>query len=123
MLFRSNEVNYYNSLVFGSSDDPNSNIHPKLRACYTPANSIAEDELNTIKIYPNPFSGMITVSDVSHAIQAVKLFNVLGEQVLFSEVKNHCTVISLNISALSTGIYFAHVITDHGVFVRKLVKN
>jgi hypothetical protein len=47
------------SLLFASSDHPNTAIHPKLELCYTVVNSIKDISLSSasLRLYPNPING------------------------------------------------------------------
>ena len=123
MISEINEVNYYNSLIFGSSDAADVNIHPKLKVCYTPTTAISENSFSTLSVYPNPSRHSFTISDSGHFIDKVEVFNILGEMILIQEGKGNASLISIDASALNIGVYFARIRTDRGTVVRKLVKN
>lgn len=123
MLSEINEVDYYNSQIFCSSDIADPGLRPKLKVCYTPGTGISENDFSSLSVYPNPFSNTFTVSDKSHSMIAVELFNVLGEQILSREGLIHTSSISFDASQLARGVYYVRIVTDHGSAVRKLVKN
>ena len=123
MLSEINHINYYNSLIFGSSDAADYMIRPKLRICYSVATGISENEFVSLSIYPNPFADSFTIQDSGHTIESVDVFNVIGELIISKDGKEHASAITINAGQLSSGVYFARIKTDHGSVVRKLVKN
>ncbi|MCX6275783.1 MAG: DNRLRE domain-containing protein [Bacteroidetes bacterium] len=123
MISEINEVNYYNSLIFGSSDAADANIHPKLKVCYTPTTAISENNFSTLSIYPNPSGHSFVISDSGHSIDQVEVYNMLGEMIIIQKGRGNSIPISIDGSSLTIGVYFARIITDHGTIVRKLVKN
>jgi hypothetical protein len=74
-----------------------------------------------LKIYPNPTTGLFVLESSNSKIENVKVFNVLGECVYQSEIKNLKS--EINMSQYSKGIYFVQITTDKGIINRKLVKN
>lgn len=123
MISEIDEVNYYNSLIFGSSDANDPGIHPKLKVCYTLATAISENIFSTISIYPNPSGHSFIISDTDHSIDEVEVYNILGEMILIQEGKGNSSPIIIDASALNIGVYFARIITERGTVVRKLVRN
>ncbi|MCO6174288.1 T9SS type A sorting domain-containing protein [Flavobacterium sp. NRK F10] len=72
---------------------------------------------STIKIYPNPSSGIITIDAVSE-LESVEIFNAIGQAVLNSKNKNQ-----INISDLEEGIYMIRLKTKEGkTSVQKIIK-
>jgi hypothetical protein len=62
-LIAQQETTYYNSLIFGSSNNADSAIHPKIEICYfTTAEGINNINIsNSLNIFPNPNSGIFNV--------------------------------------------------------------
>lgn len=80
--------------------------------------SVSEEVLtNSIYIYPNPVSEVLTIS-ISENIDfnRASLFTILGQKLFESSEK------SINISHLATGIYVVEVETGQGKITKKIVK-
>ncbi|MDV7185856.1 T9SS type A sorting domain-containing protein [Lutibacter sp. TH_r2] len=75
--------------------------------------SIENVALNHIKVYPNPTSDFIHISDLTD-IETISIHNVLGK-----EVKSFKAQKTIDISNLSTGIYYLQ--TNNGL-KRKIIK-
>jgi hypothetical protein len=83
--------------------------------------SVAEVDLsNTISIHPNPTAGLFVLESSNSKIENIKVFNVLGECVYQSEIKNSKS--EINMSGYSKGVYFVQITTDKATINRKLVK-
>lgn len=80
--------------------------------------NVADNELNSIKIYPNPTDGIVFISSNNETITQVLIVDVLGKTVLqFTKDLDE-----LNISNLQKGIYFIKATTQSGEFVQKIIK-
>ena len=71
-----------------------------------------------INIYPNPASNMVTVTS-ENQIQMVAFFNNVGQNVLTVNPDSKSTV--LDISSLTSGIYFIKTFSSEGQTTSKLV--
>ena len=67
-----------------------------------------------INIYPNPTSGLVTISDIS-GISTIKITNSVGQV-----VKTFAAQTSIDISDLPKGIY---ILQANNGLKRKIVKN
>ena len=75
---------------------------------------------NDIMIYPNPSTGLFTVSSLKHKVQNIKVLNILGEEVLQSTINNQQTIIDL--SGYRKGLYFVQITDENKNMVnRKIV--
>jgi hypothetical protein len=79
-----------------------------------------------MNMYPNPASGAVQLifNSSSYTEWSLKVFNAVGKKMLedkisISEGNNH---FSLDITSLSSGIYFVEVISGNDGFIQKLVK-
>ena len=70
------------------------------------------NKTNTITIYPNPTSGIVTISS-SEAIASINVFDVTGKLV-YNQQNIKQTNTTLDLSTLSNGIYFIHALTENG---------
>lgn len=72
---------------------------------------------NSIKIYPNPASDKLTIDLSSELMfENIKLYNIFGQQLLQSDK------LTIDISDLSTGLYFLEIVTNKGKGVKKFIK-
>jgi hypothetical protein len=78
-----------------------------------------------MKVYPNPANQTLTIdlnSAEKPAGATVLIMDLLGNQVMQSKPDFSQGTVSLNISALAPGIYFAKVMTDNSSTVAKFIK-
>jgi hypothetical protein len=71
------------------------------------------NKTNSITIYPNPTSGLITISS-TQTIANIEVFDVTGKLVYNQQNNNHQTNLEINLSALSNGIYFINAQNNFG---------
>jgi len=74
---------------------------------------------NNISIYPNPALGEVNIVSANAAISSIEIMNLQGQVILRKEVRS--TFTKLNLDKLSTGVYYAKVVTLSGTKVQKLV--
>jgi len=84
--------------------------------------SLQEEAIKAVEIYPNPAGSFITVAVGSGSWQ-IKIYNAMGQQVFQSSINNQQSTI--DISSFATGIYFLKIIDSKGetTDVEKLIKN
>ena len=81
--------------------------------------SVAEvADHEAIELSPNPTSGTLTIQG---AVNSITVTNLLGETVL--DVPNpHSQEVTLDLSKLPAGTYFARIATADGTIMRKILK-
>ncbi|WP_410006680.1 T9SS type A sorting domain-containing protein [Aequorivita nionensis] len=79
---------------------------------------IEENQLDNIKIYPNPTTRLIFIESKTENILGATIFDILGKNVL-QEIGN---IQEMDISHLQSGMYFLRIKTDSGEFVQKIIK-
>ncbi len=72
----------------------------------------------TFKLYPNPGNGIFTLQTTDQANQLMLLYDVIG-RIVFSQVINVTT--SIDAGNLEKGVYIVSLITEKGVFNKRLV--
>ncbi len=87
-----------------------------------PPDAVQLPPLNdTIEIYPNPASGMVSIRSGGTSILGITVLNVLGENML-SIPYSHSSDISLDLSKLPSGTYFLRIETPKGSVLRKVIR-
>lgn len=71
-----------------------------------------------ILVYPNPTSGNLIITDFNQSIISVKIYNVLGKEVM--SIKNPAT--SIDVSKLDAGVYLLHINSDSQTSIKKIIK-
>lgn len=82
---------------------------------------IDEFDLNQVKVSPNPTNSVWNVTTVDQNINTIRVYDVLGKEVLSLEPNSNEAVI--NASGLINGLYLAKISSANGERTIKLVKN
>lgn len=77
--------------------------------------------VNSIVIYPNPASNNITIHLNNSNRAKIEIINQFGQVVKTANIENKNETI--NISDLSSGIYFVKTLSDNKTSVKKLIKD
>jgi hypothetical protein len=79
------------------------------------------DNDETVAVFPNPAKDNITITLKNTILKSVKMYNFLGQEVLFVESNNS----EVNISnSFEVGVYSPHIFTENNTkIVRKLIIN
>ena len=89
----------------------------------TPPDSVGIQTLATatpqVDVFPNPTKGAVLVQCVS-PMSKVELFTHKGT--LIKELAPSSNNVELNLGSLSRGLYLVRVTTEHGVAVKKIIK-
>lgn len=81
--------------------------------------SINEENADNFSVFPNPASDYIMISTTISAPYTVSIFNSLGKEVFVKKEQNHQT--KLDVSSLSSGIFFLEIRTENTKTVQKVV--
>jgi len=76
-----------------------------------------EREETSLKLYPNPSNGQITIEQ--EGIQKVVVYNALGQLLLDKEVGGD--VLQLDLSGFGNGLYWVRVMSQSGMVTRRFV--
>ena len=82
-------------------------------------NSLEEPFSLPILIYPNPAFDKVTIASDGINIQQVRITDLSGHIIQKEDVYNK--QITLDVSFISKGIYFIHILTEKGSALRKLI--
>jgi hypothetical protein len=114
---------YYRRMIFASSDNADSKLHPKLEICYSTITSISENIENSIefKLFPNPASNFITIdlSSSSHELVSIDIINSAGQ--IIKRISDFKSNMSIDVSDYTRGIYFVKAYFDDFVSTKKLI--
>ena len=80
----------------------------------------AAAQISKVSIYPNPSIDIVNFKSSIKPIQSVEIYDFTGK--LIQSTVGNDTTISMNVSAIPSGIYVAKIKTDEGTFSQKLVK-
>ncbi|MBL0329180.1 MAG: T9SS type A sorting domain-containing protein [Bacteroidetes bacterium] len=114
-----------NTLAVGSPyfDIPGANAG-QARIFSLPTLGVNETSFTSlVSIYPNPTSGelQITSKNFGTALQAIYLYNVLGEEVYSTTVPTNS--IKLDLSHYTKGVYLVTIITNHERITQRILVN
>jgi len=71
---------------------------------------------NIIGIYPNPAKDLINIKNAENS--NIIIYNIEGEE--FFNIENQKSIISVDISSLSEGLYFVKVVKNSQIFTQKI---
>lgn len=76
---------------------------------------------NLFEVYPNPASDKITIKIANNSFlqKKISLYNIIGEVVYTSILKNTYTDIPLN--ELGEGMYFLNILSENKTYTKKIV--
>ena len=73
-------------------------------------------------MYPNPSSGVVTISNNSIALNSVQVSDMNGRLIKEIECSGRTAPLEMNLSELSTGLYLVRIISTQGSVVKRLMK-
>jgi hypothetical protein len=79
---------------------------------------INEESMQNVRVYPNPATSQITISNVVSPILTIKIIDISGKTI---KRINHDSN-TINVSDLTKGIYFLQVQTEQSVINKKFIK-
>jgi hypothetical protein len=98
----------------GLTSDPSATI-----TFTTEGVGIADYELAT-SLYPNPNTGLFTITNARYNMDNVKVYDAYGKLLKNVEVNGNTTVIDA--TSLANGVYFVRINTEKGVVTKSFVK-
>ena len=79
-------------------------------------------ELNKIVISPNPSTGIFTIFSKNLALDKVEVYDVTGK-IIVSKTNLNTTNSTLDLTNVSTGIYFVKIVSNSQSTVKRIIKN
>jgi hypothetical protein len=84
---------------------------------------IDEQNASTVKVYPNPTNGQITVEFFGNDIRAITMLNALGQRLQELNVEKYITKINMELP-VENGVYFLELrLENTQTQLVKLIKN
>ena len=120
----SNPRSYFthnNTLYFSASNGSTGYELWKLQESSLSVENNLVNELANVQLYPNPTSNTLNIKVHNQQIQSIKIFNLIGKEVMNVSSKNNETE-NINISQLVHGIYVIQIKTDVNTFTKKIIK-
>ena len=79
-----------------------------------------DDELldNSLKLYPNPVTNILTIESKNIKISKVEIYSILGEKI--KEITSN--FVSIATDKLSKGIYIIKIYSGKSSMIRKIIK-
>jgi PKD repeat protein len=113
--------NYNVTLTSSNSECRDSTITKSVTAIST---SIAgADFENTIKIYPNPSEGLISIDlgNLDHKGLELEIRNLAGQRMFYKKIEKTQSLEKIDLSNLSTGVYTLNVISRDWIHTKKII--
>lgn len=81
-------------------------------------------ELNNIAIYPNPSKGIFNIAMGNVTPKTIEVFDLTGK-IIYSrnEFQNNSSEILIDLSAVSSGIYFVKIASENQSVAKRIIKN
>ena len=81
-------------------------------------------EMTNIAIYPNPSKGIFNVSMGTITPKIIQVYDLTGKIVSSkTEFQNNQSIISLDLSNISSGIYFVKIVSENQSVTKRIIKN
>jgi hypothetical protein len=128
-MLKTQTSNYYNSMIFGSSNFPDTAKRPVLTLCFESTLSInsTDHSDDMIMLFPNPAQTDLNLSlNSSYAGKlTIKIINVMGQVIDIENVEKKATSFNLNfnVSSYSKGLYFIQVISPDKISTKRFYVN
>jgi hypothetical protein len=82
--------------------------------------STASQHIGELNFFPNPVSSELTLNSI-HKIQTVIILDLFGKKIIKQNIPD-LTQTELDLTQLSTGMYFVQVQTKNGFFTKRVLK-
>jgi hypothetical protein len=123
MLALDTEVSY-RSILFASSDNLDSALHPKLVITFIDSNSVGLSRINNEnkqwRLSPNPNNGVFSIQSKSN-LKFVELYDLNGQKVYSFMPENISSIEKINFSNFSNGVYYLRMGNEKAVQTEKLI--
>lgn len=109
VIFNEVGVNHYDTIYF--------------RGVTSKLAGIKTYEKESFILFPNPTADFIYLKNIENEIKAVRIFNILGEEVFKTTFNKYENDLKINVSNLVNGQYFLNVLySDNSTSRKKIIK-
>jgi hypothetical protein len=120
IMIRLQTEDIYRAMVFGSSDNDDPELRPKVVITYESTLSMDDQDELEFNLFPNPAESWVRLELPGDQTGELRIWDNSG-RVILSEIFQGRSQVEVDISDLSNGIYFVESITESGQGVEKLV--
>ncbi len=113
-----NGINNFGDVVSAFNWRP---LHEMTDTTQSGVQAVASSVRDSIDVFPNPASGMVTIFTGNTPVIGLRVLNILGETML-SLSNPYQSNISLDLSNYPSGTYFLSIETLKGTVLRKMVR-
>ena len=93
-------------------------MNPNYTSCYMTNVSITELDASSIKVYPNPASGILIIANLNNlTIESITLFDYRGQSVRDFDAKNNF----IDLAGINAGIYLLRLSSQEGEIIKKIL--
>jgi len=78
--------------------------------------------MDSMRMYPNPASDLITVSSENNIISDINILETTGK-VVYKQSNVNKKKANLDVSTLQSGVYYIRSVTSKGIVTQKLIEN
>ena len=121
-LIASNTDSIHAFLNFNTDDSAHLSVSVPIFANDSVLNAIQEEEKEEVNVFPNPAGNALWIMNGKNNMNAVRVYDSMGRNVLEYQRKDRLEEMVLDISSLQKGIYFIAFSEGEKIFFRKLVK-
>jgi hypothetical protein len=82
--------------------------------------SLNENLINSLDIFPNPFTDQFSIASDDHFILSVEIYNAIGMQIKSEPIDNYSGMIHLE--NCPSGLYYLRINFENGSITRKILK-
>ena len=110
----------YRVSMYNSQGVPNSSANPTVTATFTVGDGagISKTEVTAnITVYPNPTKDELKIESGELKVESIEIADITGKT-----IQQFSSVTTINVSHLSSGIYFVKIKTDKGELTKKIIK-
>ena len=112
---------YYRKLNFCSSDHQNSAKHPKLVVTYSGVGLNETEMPLAFTVYPNPTKEILNIQTSNSGSELIKVQIVNLQGSVIKEVTSNDSLLSLETSGLSNGVYFVQLEIGGQISSQKII--
>jgi hypothetical protein len=112
-------------LGYGGPNDASANATFLFDDIKVVPNSLTNDidesfSIDHLNAFPNPINDVVTISAKNNTINSITLYDLLGKEII--TLQPNSLVATVDVSALTNGIYIVEILTSSGKGSLKLVK-